>query len=291
MSRRSIDGAELEVLEAGNGEPVVLVHGSASDHRTWEAQLDALARRHRVVSYSRRFHWPNEALPDGADYLMGRHVDDLEALLRAVDARPAHLVGHSYGGFVSLLLAIRRPDLVRSLVLAEPPVLTLFVSDPPKPLELLGLLARAPRTAAAIVGFGARGFAPARAAAEAGELEEAGEIFGRAVLGEEAYDRLSEERLEQARVNTFEAEFLGSGFPPLSEEDVRRVEAPALLVSGAESPAFFHRMIDGLARLLPDHERAVITGASHIVHEDDPPAFNARVLDFLERLDHGRRWT
>lgn len=283
MNRVRVDGGELEVVETGGGEPLVLVHGSTSDHRTWKHQVDPFSRRYRVVRYSRRYHWPNDPIPEGADYSMGEHVDDLEALLRVIDAAPAHLVGHSYGAFVCLLLALRRPDLVRTLVLAEPPAITLFVSDPPGPVEMLGLLARRPRTALTLLKFGFRGVGPATAAAERGDMEKANRVFGQAVLGKEAYAGLSEERLRQVRDNTIPAELLGSGFPPVDPDAVGRMERPTLLVSGAESPALFHRVAERLDELLPDHERVVVPGASHIMHEDDPATYNEAVLDFLRR--------
>jgi pimeloyl-ACP methyl ester carboxylesterase len=66
---------------------------------------------------------------------MWPHVDDLAAFLRAIDAVPAHLVGNSWGAFIALLTAIRHPDLVRTLVLEEAPVMPLFVSAPPRPPE------------------------------------------------------------------------------------------------------------------------------------------------------------
>jgi len=135
------NGATLEYHEVGSGEPLVLVHGSASDYRTWGLQQPALAEHFRVISYSRRYHWPNDPISDGADYSMDEQVGDLQALLHALDAGPAHLVGHSYGAFLALLVAVREPSLVRSLVLAEPPVLTLFVSNTPKLTELLKLMA------------------------------------------------------------------------------------------------------------------------------------------------------
>ena len=281
MAKVDIDGTQLELVERGTGEPVVLVHGSASDHRTWHAQLDAFGTHYRAIAYSRRYHWPNDGIPDGADYAMAQHVDDLEALLRSLRLPPVHLVGHSYGAFVGLLLAMRAPRLVRTLVLTEPPVITLFVSNVPKPTEMLRLLLSRPRTAAAIVGFGARGIGPATAAARRGDMEAAIRIFGAAVLGPECYRRLSAARLEQVRVNSFKAEFLGSGFVPLRADDLRGVETPTLLVTGARSPILFHRLIERLAELLPRSERVEIPGASHIVHEDDAPAFDAAVLSFL----------
>ena len=146
MPSIEVNGSSLEYAEHGSGEPVVLVHGSASDLRTWHCQHDAFAERYRTIAYSRRYHWPNARISEGSEYPMVEQVDDLEAVLRSLDAAPAHLVGHSYGAFVCLLLASRAPDLVRSLVLAEPPVMSLLVSIPPKALEILGLAPRSPRT-------------------------------------------------------------------------------------------------------------------------------------------------
>ncbi len=281
MARAAIDHASLEYVEKGSGEPLVLIHGSASDHRTWHAQQDELAKHYRAIAYSRRYHWPNPRIPDGADYAMKEQVDDLRALLLALDAAPAHLVGHSYGGFLALLLALDEPSLVRTLVLAEPPVITLFVSNSPKPLELLKLFATRPRTAAAILHFGATGIGPATAAAKRGDVEAAVRTFGTAVLGREAFRRLSRSRLEQVRTNFFPEELLGSGFPPLEADPVRGVQAPTLLVTGERSPRLFHRLADALEELLPRVQRVEIEGASHMMQEDDPPAFNEAVLSFL----------
>jgi pimeloyl-ACP methyl ester carboxylesterase len=126
------NGYRFEYVERGSGEPVVFVHGSASDYRTWQAQQDEFAQHFRTMPYSRRYHWPNDEIAEGADYSMTEHVEDLRALLRLLNATPAHLVGHSYGAFVCLLLAIREPGLVQTLALAEPPAITLFVSNQPK---------------------------------------------------------------------------------------------------------------------------------------------------------------
>jgi pimeloyl-ACP methyl ester carboxylesterase len=283
MAKREIRGAALEYVEQGVGEPVVLVHGSASDHRTWSSQLDAFGKSYRAIAYSRRYHWPNERIPAESDYAMDEQVGDLRSVLRSVGQTPVHLVGHSYGAFLGLLLAMAEPRLIRTLVLAEPPVITLFVSNTPKPLEILRLLFTRPRTAFSIVKFGATGIGPATAAARRDDMEAATRIFGRAVLGAEFYGRLSPSRVEQASANAIRAEFLGSGFAALDGEDLRTVRTPTLLVSGQHSPGLFHRLIDRLEELLPRTERVEIPGASHIMHEDNAPAYNAAVLSFLER--------
>lgn len=283
MATVSVNGTSLDFSERGVGQPLVLVHGSASDQRTWHGQQAAFGERFRVIAYSRRYHWPNEPIAEGADYSMLEQVDDLGAFLEAAGAAPAHLVGHSYGGFLCLLLAIRQPHLVRTLVLAEPPVVTLFVSSTPRASEVLKLLLTRPRTALAILKFGATGIAPAIKAARRGDMAAANEVFGKAVLGREFYERLSAERREQVRLNTTRAELTGSGFAPLDADAVRRVRAPTLLIGGTRSPALFQRLTDRLEELLPNSERVRIDGASHIAHEDNAPAYNQAVLSFLQR--------
>lgn len=248
------------------------------------------AERFRVIAYSQRYHWPNEPIPETGEYTMGEQLDDLEALIRSLDAAPAHLVGNSYGAFLCLLLAIRDASLVRTLVLAEPPVLTLYVSNGPTPLELLKLLVTRPRTVVGIVRLGAMGIDPATQFFQQGDLEAGLRTFVDAVLGSGAYDRLPERQKEQIQdnVESLKAELLGPGFLPLDGEQVQRVQEPTLLVTGEESVGLFRRLIDRLDELLPDSERTEIPAASHIMHEENATAFNDAVLRFIETRGRAR---
>lgn len=281
MTALTLDDVCLDYHDAGHGKPLVLVHGSASDHRTFSAQHEVFSRRFRTIVYSRRYHWPNDPIPDGRDYSMMEHVEDLQKILTKLDLGPVHLVGHSYGGFICLLLAIRSPEMIRSLVLAEPPVITLFVSNEPRPQELIKLLLTRPRTAKALIQFARKGVIPATAAAQCGDMETAMEHFGKAVLGPEFYVQLSADRRQQVMDNAIKAELTGSGFPPLSDREVTGVHVPTLLVCGSRSPDMFHRLTDRLEALLPNNQRVHIDDASHIMHEDNADAFNDAVLSFL----------
>jgi pimeloyl-ACP methyl ester carboxylesterase len=281
----AVNGTALAYREKGEGEPVVFVHGSASDLRTWEQQLPAIGRSYRAIAYSRRYARPNEDIDPDADDQMLPHVDDLTRFMEVVGAEPAHLVGHSWGAFICLLTAVRHPQLVRSLVLAEPPVLTLFTSIPPRPRELLWLLVRRPRTAFAILSFAARAYVPAQKAFRCGDDEEAMQTMAHGLLGRDAYERLPEERKQQARenLNTLRAQVLGAGFPPLGDDDVRGVAAPTLLMTGARSPAYPVRLAGRLQQLLPNAERVEIASASHLMHEENAAAVNQSILGFLAR--------
>lgn len=282
-----VNGTAMDVVEQGSGQTLVLVHGSASDSRTWRAQLVAFGEHFRTVAYSRRYHWPNETISRGANYALSEQVDDLEALVSSLGNAPTHLVGHSYGGLICLLLAVRSAGLVRSLVLAEPPAMTLLLRIPPKPVEILRLALRSPRTAMGIVKLGAFGLGPAGAAFQRGDAEKAMQKMGTAILGANAFKALSEERLAQVRDNLIPEETTSADFlPPLDPNKIRSIRSPVLLIGGDQSPPVFARLLDHLRTLMPNAQRAVVSGASHLMHEDSPVAFHEALMEFFEPFDH-----
>ena len=118
----TVNGVDLHVELAGDaGPPLVMVHGGWVDHRSWRLVAPALAEKHRVVSYDRRGH----SASAGASIRHGsrtQHEADLATLIEALDLGPVHLVGSSYGGSVALAVAANRPDLVRTVVAHEPPL-------------------------------------------------------------------------------------------------------------------------------------------------------------------------
>ena len=284
-----VNGAALAYREQGGGEPVVFVHGSADDLRSWDQQLPAIGASYRAIAYSRRYARPNEDIEPDADNQTLPHVDDLVTFLRVMDATPAHLVGHSWGALICLLTAIRHPQVVRSLVLQEPPVLSLFMSTRPRPTELLRLFVRRPRTARVILSFAVKTALPAERAFRQGDDEAALQAYALGLLGKDTWRRIPKERKQQAFENvlSLRTQVLGAGFPPLSDDDVRGVQAPTLLMTGARSPAYLPRLTDRLQQLLPNAERVEIAAASHLMNEENPAAANESILDFLSRA--GRR--
>ena len=86
------------------------------------ARRDCKGESERIVSYSRRYHYPNQWPGDGSDYSLALHAKDLEGFIRVLNAGPVHLVGNSYGGFVVAIVATEHPELVRSVVVGEPAV-------------------------------------------------------------------------------------------------------------------------------------------------------------------------
>jgi pimeloyl-ACP methyl ester carboxylesterase len=275
----------LTYTERGHGTPVVFVHGDLSDLRTWEPQLDGVGGSHRAIAYSRRYARPNPDISPGTPNDLMRHADDLAAFVRAVNASPAHLVGDSLGAVICLLAARRHPETVRSLVLLEPPALTLFISVPPRPAELVRVMARHPRTGLAIMRFGATTMVPALKAFRRGNDDKGMQAFVSGVVGAQRFAALPAERHRQAKdnVSALKAGLLHGGLPRITDDDVRAITAPTLLVGGDASPSIFRHLMDHLAELLPNAERTVIAEAGHVLHEERPAETNQAILAFLRR--------
>ena len=106
----------MNCTESGQGEVVVFVNGMGADLSIWAMQLADLSKDHRVILFDHRGTGLSDRPIDG--YSMEILADDLEKLLQVLDVPSAHLVGHSMGGFVAQLMALRHPLRVKSLVLA-----------------------------------------------------------------------------------------------------------------------------------------------------------------------------
>lgn len=103
--------------DQGEGEPIALLHPGGADARAWRPNLDALAAHFHVFTPERRGHGrtPDVEGPITYELMAG----DTIAFLEQVVGGPAHLVGCSAGANVALLVALRRPDLARRVVLVS----------------------------------------------------------------------------------------------------------------------------------------------------------------------------
>ena len=114
----SDDGTTLRFLRAGAGRPVVLVHGTMGCKEDWSEVARRLSTDFEVNTFDRRGRGGSA---DGPDYSIGREVEDVLAVIDVCEP-PVHLVGHSFGAIVSLLVATQAADRIDKLVLYEPPV-------------------------------------------------------------------------------------------------------------------------------------------------------------------------
>lgn len=113
--RSRCNGIDVAWHEAGRGEPLILIHGLADDHRAWRRAVPDLMLRQRVLMYDLRGHGETSLGP--ADGTLRQLGEDLAALMDAVEVQRAHVAGFSLGGTIAMRLAIDHPDRVRGLAL------------------------------------------------------------------------------------------------------------------------------------------------------------------------------
>jgi pimeloyl-ACP methyl ester carboxylesterase len=228
------------------------VHGSVvNGELTWAAQAP-LAQRFELVIPNRR------GFPPGPDVAAVDYEDEA-AWLDALVEPGTHLVGHSYGGVVSLLAAARYPERLRSLTVIEPPCFSVAAGNP----LVDDYVAASERV------WTERSDDPA----------EFLRSFLRAVGSSVPPGELSPALLQGARTLAVER-YPWTAQIPLAE--LRAASFPKLVVSGAHSPAF-DLACDVLERELPA-ERAVLPGAGHAVQRLGAP-FNAVLAAFVERAE------
>jgi pimeloyl-ACP methyl ester carboxylesterase len=279
----TINNYDFNFEERGRGEKILLIHGSASDRRTWRKQIEAFGNDYHVIAYSRRYHWPNKKIHEGDDYSMTQHVEDLKEIIKYFGGEPVNLIGHSYGALMGIELACNHPELIRKLVLAEPPAIRLFVSNVPTPTELLKLMFKRPKTAMSIIKLGVTGLGPATKVARTGDMKKAIQLFGKAALGKDAFNNMSDERRKQVFENLTATEFTGSGFLPLDSKAINAIQIPILLLTGEFSPKVFSNLADRLEELLPNVQRSEIAKSSHIMHEDNYENYNSKTMTFFKK--------
>ena len=125
MPERRVHGIRLYYEEHGSGAPIFCIHGTSSSALVWGDAVKELARLGRVIAYDRRGCTRSERPEPYERTSVAEQADDAAALLDALAAAPAVVIGRRYGGEVAIDLALRYPDRVRALVLLEPGALRL----------------------------------------------------------------------------------------------------------------------------------------------------------------------
>ena len=112
-----VEGLEIAYRRAGNGPPIMLVHGGLSDGREWRFQLDALSSEFTVIAWDEPGAGRSSELPEGFGF--GDYTRCLAGLIERLDLGPVHLAGLSWGGTLAQELYRCRPELIRTLILAD----------------------------------------------------------------------------------------------------------------------------------------------------------------------------
>lgn len=257
------DGCPLHYWLIGEvGRPLLfLTHGAGLDHGLWRHNLAALAERHRVLVWDVRGHGLSR--PMGARFTVPTVLGDMAALLDAVGAAEAVLIGQSMGGNLAQEFVRRHPERVRALVLVE----CVCNSAPLTRAERLGV-----RLAPALLRL-----YPYRALLRTS----ARSISDRDEVRDYCHEAMA--RLDKRETLEVMQATLGC----VRGDPEYRIARPFMLVRGADSRAGSIAVQGPVwARREPAcRADVVIPDANHCVNMDAPDAFNAAVLRFLEALE------
>ena len=265
-----VNGARLAYVERGTGgTPVILVHGSGADLRTWGYQLQHFGQTRRTIAYSRRFHHPNAPPAAGDVYAAGQQSDDLAAFIGSVASGRADIVASSYGAVIALMAARNHPGRVRRLVLVEPVAFSMLT---PGSAEA-SASDRARRRAAPT----------ARGRERAGDADVSIGVDWAGRLRPDARVHARHAARQPARADGRGACAAVTTSPRYTCQDVARVTAPTLLIDGGASAPFLRAMTRAVGACLPHVDMRTIPGASHAVHAQQVQAFNQMAQEFLDR--------
>lgn len=254
-----VEGGDLVVETIGVGPPLILLHGWTLDRRMWMPQVAALARHYRLIAYDRRGFGQSSAPPD-----LTREPDDLHAVATACAAARFTLVGMSQGARVALGFAARWPAQVAALVLQGSPF--------PAPQGETADEEALPIT-------------EMRRLARAGRLEAMRALWNAHPLMR--LHRAAAAPLRTAMLADYTARDLTGPQTRLTiaPETLRRMAMPALIVTGEAEPPARQSAAALLAQRLPAVSRCTVAGAGHLANLDDPAAYNAALLAFLDQSE------
>ncbi len=238
----TVNGLPTYYESAGEGEPVLLLHGGGVTADSWWAQIPALAARYRVYAPERRGHGRTPDV-DGP-VTTGLMADDTAAFLEVLETGAVHLVGWSAGGTVALRLALRRPDLVRKIVLIGTAVSRDGTTSADQDLV------HGPDTAKLMDMFRPQ------------------------------YEPLSPDGPGHFPVVFGKWLTMWREEPDLGLAGLARLDVPALVMLGDDDGVRIEHAAD-MARALPDAQLAVVPGTSHALPLEKPELVNRLILDFL----------
>ncbi len=267
----TVNGTDLAYIDIGKGEPVVLIHGSSADYRTWLGELLPLSANHRVIAYSRRYHYPNKGGGDGRDYSLALHERDFVGLMIALHIGKVHLIGHSYGANLAAQIAVDQPAMVRSLVLVEP-MFPALMTGTSKDSQFVSewRIVRERAKQSLMSDFTELGF----------------QVVAEWVFGADEFQSIPKTVRQQLAENGPALKFhMLSTVPsaPFGCPEIQKIKCPTLYLDGARSPWHAHAMADAFVQCRPATQRLTLKNVSHGMVWDDPKGFSKAVIEFLGR--------
>lgn len=255
-------------LDVGDGPPLLCLHGSLGTSKQWRGLADYLRRDYRVLGADLLGYAGEEQWPAGAPLQLHDEVQPLLARLEVL-REPVHLLGHSFGGAVALRLALRRPELVRSITLFEPVSFGLLLA----------------RDHAAASTHEMRGYADTVVLlAQQGAMHAAGRCFVDYWSGRGNWDSLAPERQAflARKMPKVAAEWGAVFTDSLHDAELSRLRMPITLMCGMDTAAPARRVVELLDGLLPHATTYYVPAVGHMGPFTHADKFNRTMAAILQ---------
>jgi non-heme chloroperoxidase len=267
------EGLQLNVVETGAGEPIVLVHGLPSCAADWAALPEALARRgYRVIAYDRVGYGHSSRAEDvRGRYTLASNAADLQALLDALQLERATLVGWSYGGGVVQTLATREKGRVAHVVL----VASVGPAQPQQGFDPLNLLLTLPVGAEAVLDWIASVPPLAQWMTRANVVE----AFAGTDAVPDGWTEYTRAMLSMPRTTrSFVLEWQREGYAQLRPEVITQ---PTLIFQGERDPSVPPAVAEDLRWRIPNAELVTVPGAGHMLPVTHPELLAEHIDEFV----------
>jgi pimeloyl-ACP methyl ester carboxylesterase len=282
------DGIRTRYFEAGRGDPLVMIHGgsygSFYNAEDWELNFDGLAEHFRVIAYDRIGLGFSDNPRTDDDYVIGSSVDHAYAFIRGLGLGPAHIMGHSRGGYTAARLVLEHPEVCDTLIIVDSSSL-MTPANPQyeawdREAEQYSDLHDRMRYLVTANSWGPDHITPHY-------IDVAVEI-----------DQLPKTQAAKARQAANSARFKADLVERQQETHgwIRegRLQKPTLVMWAYDDPsATMDRCgIPCMNLIMPnvkDAEMVILNHAGHLVYRERPEAFNHAVTDFISRHRAGRR--
>ena len=267
MQSIALNGQTRYHLDEGAGPPLIVVHGSLSSHRQWRSLAERLRDRYRVISPDLM-----ACAPAGGPRALGAFTfaQDCDFIGRLIEMNPgAHLLGHSYGGLVTIKAAMARQDKLSSLILIEPSCFHLLQQEKQPEYQEIVRLQQSQREHAA-----------------RGDAAQAARIFIEYWIGPQAWTSMPDRRKEMMMLGVPK---LNEDWPGTLDHNTRLADYPALslptlLMRAHDTRRPSHRIVGLIRPVLPDATLVEIADGGHMSPLTNPEPVNAAIDQFLEGL-------
>lgn len=255
-----INDLDVNYEIAGEGQPLVMIHGLGSSLRDWEMQVPEFSKHYKVVTFDVRGHG-RSSKPRGP-YSIPMFAKDAANLMRELDIVPAHVLGISMGGMIAYQLAVNHPELLRSLVAAN--------CTPELLIQTFGERFQMWQRQLIVKFIGMR---------------KMGEVLSQRLFIKPEQDELRQIFVERWAENDPKA-YLAStrslvGWSVVDQ--LGELDIPTLIIAADGDYAFFGEK-ERYAAMLPNAEIVAIEDSRHATPAEHPKSFNRAVLDFLSNI-------